>query len=111
MAHTVFERRGDEDAAAIGLQRDGRRADRRSAGGAEDRRSPRSVPMPRPRHWRMTWLIGPERAWAMEFAAFDETDSGARLLQMTRALYPHEKVGDVHYAKRGEVPRRCGRRR
>lgn len=45
----------------------------------------------------VTWLIAPDRAWAMEFAAFDEETAGM-LLQMTRALYPHEKVGDVHYA-------------
>ena len=46
----------------------------------------------------MTWLVGPGRAWAMEFEAFDEGTAGT-LLQMTRALYPHEKVGDVHYAE------------
>jgi hypothetical protein len=46
----------------------------------------------------VTWLIAPDRAWAMEFAAFDET-TASTLLQMTRALYPHDKVGDVHYAK------------
>jgi hypothetical protein len=44
------------------------------------------------------WLVGPGRAWAMEFEAFDEEIAGT-LLQMTRALYPHEKVGDVHYAE------------
>ena len=46
----------------------------------------------------VTWLIAPDRAWAIEFAAFDEATAGT-LLQMTRALYPHEQVGDVHYAK------------
>ena len=46
----------------------------------------------------VTWLIAPDRAWAMEFTAFDET-TASTLLQMTRALYPHEQVGDVHYAK------------
>lgn len=46
----------------------------------------------------VTWLVGPKRAWAMEFASFDEQTAGT-LLQMARALYPHEKVGDVHYAK------------
>ncbi|MEM7042614.1 MAG: hypothetical protein AAF543_07370, partial [Pseudomonadota bacterium] len=45
----------------------------------------------------VTWLVGPGKAWAMEFAAFDEATAGT-LLQMTRALYPHEQVGDVHYA-------------
>lgn len=45
----------------------------------------------------VTWLIGPGKAWAMEFEALDE-ETAATLLQMTRTLYPHEKVGDVHYA-------------
>ncbi|MEM8950741.1 MAG: gluconate 2-dehydrogenase subunit 3 family protein [Pseudomonadota bacterium] len=44
-----------------------------------------------------TWLVGPGKAWAMEFAAFDEETAGT-LLQMARALYPHDKVGDAHYA-------------
>lgn len=46
----------------------------------------------------ITWLVGPGRAWAMEFEAFDEEIAGT-LLPMMRALYPHEKVGDVHYAE------------
>ncbi|MGI9507433.1 MAG: tat (twin-arginine translocation) pathway signal sequence [Geminicoccaceae bacterium] len=46
----------------------------------------------------VAWLVGPKRAWAMEFEAFDEDIAGT-LLQMTRALYPHEAVGDVHYAE------------
>lgn len=46
----------------------------------------------------VTWLIAPDRAWAMEFEAFDEETAGT-LLQMTRALYPHESVGDVHYVE------------
>ena len=46
----------------------------------------------------VTWLVGPKRAWAMEFSSFDE-QTASTLLHMTRALYPHEKVGDVHYAK------------
>ncbi|NJO38294.1 MAG: hypothetical protein HC871_12685 [Rhizobiales bacterium] len=45
----------------------------------------------------VTWLVGPKRAWAMEFSSFDEQTAGT-LLHMTRALYPHDKVGDVHYA-------------
>lgn len=45
----------------------------------------------------VTWLIGPKRAWAMSFAAFDEQTADT-LLHMARALYPHDKVGDVHYA-------------
>jgi hypothetical protein len=46
----------------------------------------------------VTWLIGPKRAWAMEFESFDEGIADT-LLHMTRALYPHEKVGDAHYAE------------
>ncbi|MGI9433241.1 MAG: tat (twin-arginine translocation) pathway signal sequence [Geminicoccaceae bacterium] len=46
----------------------------------------------------VTWLVGPGRAWAMEFEAFDESTAGT-LLHMTRALFPHENVGDVHYAE------------
>ena len=46
----------------------------------------------------ITWLVGSGKAWAMEFEAFDD-DIASTLLQMTRALYPHEKVGDVHYAE------------
>ncbi|MDH3662884.1 MAG: gluconate 2-dehydrogenase subunit 3 family protein [Alphaproteobacteria bacterium] len=46
----------------------------------------------------VTWLVGPRRAWAMEFEAFD-ADTADTLLHMTRALYPHEKVGDAHYAE------------
>lgn len=45
----------------------------------------------------VTWLIGPKRAWAMSFTAFDDQTADT-LLHMARALYPHEKVGDVHYA-------------
>ncbi|MGI9485694.1 MAG: gluconate 2-dehydrogenase subunit 3 family protein [Geminicoccaceae bacterium] len=46
----------------------------------------------------VTWLVGPGKAWAMAFEAFDET-TASTLLQMTRALYPHEQVGDAHYAE------------
>ncbi|MEZ5935078.1 MAG: tat (twin-arginine translocation) pathway signal sequence [Alphaproteobacteria bacterium] len=45
-----------------------------------------------------TWLVGPGRAWAMDFESFDP-DTADALLHMTRALYPHDKVGDVHYAE------------
>lgn len=45
----------------------------------------------------VTWLVGPKRAWAMSFVAFDDQTADT-LLHMTRALYPHDKVGDVHYA-------------
>jgi hypothetical protein len=44
------------------------------------------------------WIVSPDKAWAMPMDAFD--DALARtLLQMTRAVYPHEFVGDVYYAK------------
>jgi hypothetical protein len=46
----------------------------------------------------VTWLVGPRRAWAMEFQSFDPATADT-LLQMARALYPHEKVGDAHYAE------------
>ncbi|MGI9499665.1 MAG: tat (twin-arginine translocation) pathway signal sequence [Geminicoccaceae bacterium] len=46
----------------------------------------------------VTWMVGPGRAWAMEFESFD-ADTADALLHMTRALYPHEKVGDAHYAE------------
>lgn len=46
----------------------------------------------------VTWLVGPDKAWAVEFDAFDP-DLADTLLAMTRALYPHERLGDVYYAK------------
>jgi hypothetical protein len=46
----------------------------------------------------VTWMVGPGRAWAMELERFDESIADT-LLHMTRALYPHDKVGDVHYAE------------
>jgi hypothetical protein len=46
----------------------------------------------------VTWLVGPDKAWAVEFDAFDPA-LAQTLLSMTRALYPHERLGDVYYAK------------
>ncbi len=94
MAHTLLDRRGD--GAPPLMQRDDaplivdRRAVLKTAFAAVGAYAAAAA--------GVTWLIAPDRAWAMEFAAFDETTAGT-LLQMTRALYPHEKVGDVHYAK------------
>ena len=45
-----------------------------------------------------TWLVGPNKAWAVTFDAF-EPELARTLLAMTRALYPHEFLGDVYYAK------------
>lgn len=44
-----------------------------------------------------TWLVAPDKAWAVTYDAFDP-DLARTLLAMTRALYPHEFLGDVHYA-------------
>ncbi len=46
----------------------------------------------------VTWLVGPGRAWAIEFESFDQATADT-LLSMCRALYPHEQVGDVYYAE------------
>ena len=94
MAHTILDRRG-EDAPPIRQSERShllidRRAVLKTAFGAMGAYAATAA--------GLTWLIGPDRAWAMEFAAFDEATAGT-LLQMTRALYPHEQVGDVHYAK------------
>lgn len=93
MAHTTFERRGD-DAPPL-LQRDDaplivdRRAVLKTAFAAVGAYAVTAS--------GVTWLVGPRRAWAMSFVAFDD-QTAETLLHMTRALYPHEKVGDVHYA-------------
>jgi len=93
MAHTVIDRRSD---GVLPLKRaDGahlivdRRAVLKTAFAAVGAYAATAA--------GVSWLIAPDRAWAMEFAAFDEATAGT-LLQMTRALYPHETVGDVHYA-------------
>jgi hypothetical protein len=46
----------------------------------------------------ITWLVAPDKAWAVEFDAFDPAVA-ATLLAMTRAVYPHDRIGDVYYAK------------
>jgi hypothetical protein len=43
-------------------------------------------------------LIGPNGAWAISPRAIT-TDEAATLVEMTRALYPHEKLDDAIYAK------------
>ena len=43
------------------------------------------------------WIVGPNRAWAAEMQALD-ADLAETLLHMTRALYPHDFLGDAHYA-------------
>ena len=45
-----------------------------------------------------SWLIGPGKAWAVEFDVL-EPELAQTLLSMTRALYPHDFIGDVYYAK------------
>lgn len=94
MAHTLLDRRGD---GAPSLQQaDGarlivdRRAILKSAFAAVGAYAATAA--------GVTWLVGPKRAWAVSFVAFDDQTAGT-LLHMTRALYPHEKVGDVHYAE------------
>jgi hypothetical protein len=49
-------------------------------------------------HAGLTWLVGAGRAWAAEFQVFDPA-LAETLLQMSRALYPHDFLGDVHYAR------------
>ena len=44
------------------------------------------------------WLVGPGKAWAVQFDVL-EPELARTLLAMTRALYPHAEIGDVHYAK------------
>lgn len=49
-------------------------------------------------HQGLSWLVGPNRAWAVQFDVL-EPELAETLLHMTRALYPHDRLGDVHYAK------------
>ncbi len=46
----------------------------------------------------VTWIVGPNRAWAMQFDVL-EPELAETLLHMTRALYPHDFLGDIYYAK------------
>lgn len=43
------------------------------------------------------WIVGPGRAWAAEMQAL-EPEIAETLLHMTRAVYPHDFLGDAHYA-------------
>ena len=45
-----------------------------------------------------TWIVGPGKAWAAGVDTF-EPELADTLLKMTRALYPHDFLGDVHYAQ------------
>ena len=45
-----------------------------------------------------TLLVDPSGAWAMSLQALNE-HGAMTLLKMTRDLYPHDRLGDVHYAK------------
>ena len=45
-----------------------------------------------------TWLVAPDKAWAVEYDTF-EPEVARTLLAMTRGLYPHDFLGDVYYAK------------
>lgn len=44
-----------------------------------------------------SWLVGPDKAWAVELDALD-ADLSKGLLAMVRAIYPHDRIGDVYYA-------------
>ncbi|MCB1883209.1 MAG: gluconate 2-dehydrogenase subunit 3 family protein [Geminicoccaceae bacterium] len=46
----------------------------------------------------VTWIVGPGKAWAAGVDTF-EPELADTLLKMTRALYPHDFLGDVHYAQ------------
>ena len=46
----------------------------------------------------LTWLVAPDKAWAISYDAL-EPELAKTLLAMTRALYPHDFLGDVYYAK------------
>ena len=45
-----------------------------------------------------TWLVAPDKAWAVSYDAFDP-EMARTLLAMTRSVYPHDFLGDVYYAK------------
>lgn len=46
----------------------------------------------------ITWIVGPGKAWAVQYDVL-EPHVAETLLAMTRALYPHDFLGDAHYAK------------
>lgn len=45
----------------------------------------------------VTWAVAPDKAWAVSYDVL-EPDLAEGLLAMTRALYPHDFIGDVYYA-------------
>lgn len=49
-------------------------------------------------HQGITWIVGPARAWAAEMQVL-EPEIAEALLHMTRAVYPHDFLGDEAYAK------------
>jgi hypothetical protein len=49
-------------------------------------------------HQGTTWIVGAGRAWAAEMQVLDPA-TAETLLQMTRAVYPHDFLGDAPYAK------------
>ena len=44
-----------------------------------------------------SWIVAPDKAWAVSYDAL-EPELARTLLAMTRALYPHDFLGDAHYA-------------
>ena len=44
-----------------------------------------------------SWLVAPGKAWAVQFDVL-EPELAEALLQMARAIYPHDFIGDVYYA-------------
>lgn len=45
-----------------------------------------------------TLLVDPSGAWAMTLSALNE-HAALTLVKMTRDLYPHDRLSDMHYAK------------
>lgn len=45
-----------------------------------------------------TLLVDPSGAWAMTLSALNE-HAALTLVRMTRDLYPHDRLSDMHYAK------------
>ena len=45
-----------------------------------------------------TLLVAPDGAWAMSLQALDE-HTATTLVQVCRQIYPHDRLGDVYYAK------------
>jgi hypothetical protein len=49
-----------------------------------------------------TMLIDPNGAWAMSLKSLDE-HTAMTLVRVAREIYPHDRLGDVHYAKVVEI--------